>query len=377
MKNIKLLSALMLMMLVMLFTGCNKQEVPVVSTVQPSEITATSCIAGGVITSNGGDDVVERGVCWSTNPQPVISDHHLTAGSGIGSFSCEITNLTAGTTYYVRAYALNNAGVGYGEALSFTTLDPVPELPEGAIGGRFSVSPTQQVYFSKGNLQFLYFSQTWQFPQNQWDCVDNLATEVICYFGWATSGWNVGNAYYQPWDFDLNNPSFYGPSEHDLTGEYVNCDWGSNPILNGGGQPHQWRTLTESEWRYLFSRNTNSGMVAVLATLNGVNGIIVLPDDWDVSYYPLNPGNANGYGTNIIDASQWGLLEQYGAVFLPAAGYRSGNLIYGTGEVGGYWSASYSDATHAVSPYFNITGFDIIPAERSFGLSVRLVQDVR
>lgn len=362
----------MLLMGVMAFAGCHKSEVPLVSTSQPSEITATSCMTGGVITSYGSDEVVERGVCWGTSPQPEITDLHVTAGSGIGSFSCQITNLTAGTTYYVRAYALSNSGVGYGEVLSFTTLGLIPE---GAIGGRFSVSPTQQVYFSQGNLLYVYPSNTWQFPEKQWEYL--VSGNIIGHFGWGTSGWGLPNTYFHPWDFDFTLPGLYGPQEHDLAGELVNCDWGSNPIVNGGGQPRQWRTLTYSEWEYLFSRNTSSGIIYTRACVSDVNGLILLPDDWDVSYYPLNPINGDGFDINIIDRSQWSVLERYGAVFLPAAGFRSGDVPGSYEEIGGYWSSSHYDKFDAINVYFDQSQFLIAPANRSYGLSVRLVQDVK
>lgn len=85
-------------------------------------ITSNSAASGGNITNAGGADVTARGVCYSTKHNPTISDGKTTDGNGTGSFTSSITGLTGSTTYYVRAYATNSAGTGYGNELSFTTL---------------------------------------------------------------------------------------------------------------------------------------------------------------------------------------------------------------------------------------------------------------
>ncbi len=93
-----------------------------------SEITQTSAISGGNITNDGGAAVSARGICWSTNQSPTINDSKTTNGTGTGSFTANITSLTAGTTYHVRAYATNSEGTSYGNAISFTTLEAT-DLP--------------------------------------------------------------------------------------------------------------------------------------------------------------------------------------------------------------------------------------------------------
>ena len=96
--------------------------VPTVITDNVSEITTSSAICGGNITSHGGAEVTERGICWSTLQNPTISDLHTTDGSGMGSFVSNITGLVPNTTYYFRAYATNSVGTAYGEEMVFTTL---------------------------------------------------------------------------------------------------------------------------------------------------------------------------------------------------------------------------------------------------------------
>lgn len=96
-------------------------SIPVVTTTAVSAITQTTSQSGGNVASDGGAAVTARGVCWSTDPTPTIADNKTTDGSGTGSFTSAITGLNTGTNYYVRAYATNSMGTGYGSALQFTT----------------------------------------------------------------------------------------------------------------------------------------------------------------------------------------------------------------------------------------------------------------
>ena len=97
-------------------------NLPEVSTGNITNITASSATCGGNVISDGGDIVTARGICWSTSQNPMLNDSHTEEGTGTGYFSSNITGLTAGTTYYVRAYATNSAGTAYGQETSFTAL---------------------------------------------------------------------------------------------------------------------------------------------------------------------------------------------------------------------------------------------------------------
>ena len=92
-----------------------------VTTSPVTNITQTTATGGGSITAGEYVNVTVRGICWSTSQNPTISDSHATSGSGMGSFTVNMTGLTPNTTYYVRAYAINEAGTVYGEEVSFTT----------------------------------------------------------------------------------------------------------------------------------------------------------------------------------------------------------------------------------------------------------------
>lgn len=94
---------------------------PAVTTSSVANITYTSATIGGNVTNDGGTTISERGVVYSTSQNPTISNSKVTSGSGIGSFSCSLSNLQDGTIYYIRAYAINRKGASYGEQKSFTT----------------------------------------------------------------------------------------------------------------------------------------------------------------------------------------------------------------------------------------------------------------
>ncbi len=105
----------------------NTASVPVLSTTAVASITATSATSGGTITSDGGAALTAKGVCWSITANPTIADSKTSDGTASGTFTSSITGLTIGTTYFVRSYATNSVGTGYGDQLSFTVTSS-PEL---------------------------------------------------------------------------------------------------------------------------------------------------------------------------------------------------------------------------------------------------------
>lgn len=274
--------------------------------------------------------------------------------------------------------------------VTFSVPNPQSNVPTGAIDGIFSVSDTTIVYFSQGNLQYQASTDTWRFAENQWDFIgsDNHYISPtydgwIDLFGWATSGWNNGNTYYHPWDYSYSSGSQYGhPGQSNLTGMYANADWGVyNPISNGGNTTNTWRTLLIDEWSYVFNtRSTSSGIRYAKAQVNGTNGVILLPDDWEAATYSLNNTNSSEstFDSNTISATQWTILEGAGAVFFPAAGYRFGTSVGEIGLCGYYWSASYFNSTYAYLTSIKESYLTTNNASnRCYGRSVRLVCSAR
>ena len=115
-------------------SGPQRNTVPVLSTTSVRAITETTAQSGGAIMSNGGATITARGVCWSTSETPTIDYYKTVDGAGTGSYTSSITGLISNTTYYVRAYATNSVGTGYGAVVSVTTNDPSGQAPEPVPG---------------------------------------------------------------------------------------------------------------------------------------------------------------------------------------------------------------------------------------------------
>ena len=96
---------------------------PTVTTTAPTFVSTTFATGGGNISTDGGASVTARGVVWNTAGMPTISDSKTEDGTGVGSFVSNVTGLTPGETYSLRAYATNDAGTAYGDEVTFTTLD--------------------------------------------------------------------------------------------------------------------------------------------------------------------------------------------------------------------------------------------------------------
>jgi hypothetical protein len=113
-----------LLFVLFFFISCSKDndnEVPIVITAEITDIQQIFAYCGGTITSDAGSLVISRGVCWSTRQEPTIADDTTIDGNGAGSFTSRLSSLFPDSSYYVRAYATNSNGTGYGSTMSFTS----------------------------------------------------------------------------------------------------------------------------------------------------------------------------------------------------------------------------------------------------------------
>jgi hypothetical protein len=110
--------------LLVIATSCHKDKptVPVLETVEPSEISYFSASGGGMILKDGGADIISQGVCWSLSSNPTTLDNKMAGNGNSESFTCKISQLNSNTVYHIKAFATNSAGTGYGEEFTFTTL---------------------------------------------------------------------------------------------------------------------------------------------------------------------------------------------------------------------------------------------------------------
>ena len=118
------------------YTAAPTEEAPTVTTQAVSSIAQTTATGNGNVTDDGGATVTERGVCWGTSTNPTIAGSHAAAAAGgEGAFTADITGLSAGTHYYVRAYATNSVGTSYGDNVEFTTGASITEKNVSDTGG--------------------------------------------------------------------------------------------------------------------------------------------------------------------------------------------------------------------------------------------------
>ena len=256
---------------------------------------------------------------------------------------------------------------------------------EGALPGRFSVSPDHQVVFSRGNLQYQAVNYAWRFAERQYDFVGGIKLGNVSYaFDKCNNAYIDRN--YDGW-IDLfgwgtaSDPTLSSEEPNDYA---TFSEWGDNTILNGGILREGWRTLNWEEWFYLLVSRPNADNLRGQATVDKVHGFILLPDNWVAPKKIVFTPNANSWDINVYSASQWKAMEKAGAVFLPAAGYRGGPQLGALNANGFYWSSSFfedpekGDIGDARGIFFGEKKIGPKDHEKRYlGLSVRLVLDVQ
>ncbi len=250
----------------------------------------------------------------------------------------------------------------------------------GVIKAAFSVSADKQVYFSQGNLQYQASTKTWRFAEHQYDMIGDANKNIsstyngwIDLFGWGTSGYNSKYPYMT--SIDYNDYGVVVDKYADIAG--TNYDWGVyNKISNGGNTAGMWRTLTYNEWNYVLKERTDASSLNGSATVNGVTGLILLPDDWSTPAGVAFKAGMNGLENNTYTVNEWAKMEANGAIFLPAAGYRVGTDVNVVGSYGYYWSSTANGYYYAYYLSFLYDTADMYYDDRGGGLSVRLVRSL-
>lgn len=309
-----------------LASSCKKEEsatIPTLTTADITDITQGSAISGGEITSDGGAAILMRGVCWSTNQTPTVDDQKTEDGTGLGSFTSNISGLASSTTYFVRAYATNSVGTGYGASLSLTTLEEVLGVTD--IDGNFypTVSIGNQVWMAK-NLQVTTYNNGTPIPNvtsnSQWS---SLSSDAYCW---------------------VNNDE----SSADTQGALYN--W--NAVIKGNLCPAGWHVPSSDDWVTLVDYIASQGHAGNEAfALKAQTG-------WD----------EGGNGADI-----------YGFTALPYGNRTSYDGAFENQGILGYWWTSsehsnnccayfnyMSSINHQVNPYYSF---------KNYGFSVRCVKD--
>lgn len=241
--------------------------------------------------------------------------------------------------------------------------------------GVFSVAPNKQVSFSQGNLQYLPAINLWKFANTQYEYLGNANKYLKPTFrNWVDLfGWSANNT---TAPFGVSTST----NVADYAGEFV--DWGTNTIC--GDAPNTWRTLSADEWKYLFEQRKNALQLRSKGSINGHRGHILLPDDWVLPegvQFVAEPDNLTmELDINTYTPAEWSIMEEGGAVFLPAAGRRDGTTVGYLVEYSGVWSSTSTTNTNAFHTYYNYESQIIehhwtSATSRINGRSVRLVHD--
>ena len=337
MKQINKLSFILFALLVLMFSSCEPEvTLPILTTTEVTDITNNSAISGGKITSDGGGEITARGVCWSLNENPTISDNKTIDGLGTGRFTSTISGLTESTTYFVRAYATNASGTGYGEIYQIQTALPAT--------GTIVYDGFTYNYITIG-------TQTWmvQNLQNTHYRNGDSIAEVTNNLEWrdlTTGAW-----------CDFNNSISNGTKYGKLYNFYSVED--SRNIA-----PIGWHVPTKNEWQTLSSYvQTHFGY-----SLSGGKALAAKTD------WTLESLHSDVVGMNLE------LNNSTGFSALPG-GYRSYyyNGQFGLNDTNGYWWSStldgLNDAIYAsLSTSDNYMGWSE-PSTKANGFSVRCVRD--
>ena len=317
---------------------------PTVITTSVTAITSSTATSGGNVSSDGGATVTARGVCWSTSPNPTVSNSHTTNGSGTGSFTSSLTGLTAGVTYYLRAYATNSVGTAYGNQVSFTTTFTCgTSTLTDRDGNTYNTVQIGTQCWMKENLRTTKYA-------------DGTAISQGSSTSTTTPYW------YYPNNSSSNKPT-YGLLYNWKAVMRNSSSSSANPSGVQGVCPTGWHVPSDAEWTqltdYVSSQSQyvcGSNNAYIAKALAGTTG-------WSSSTGTCRVGNTPSQNNST------------GFSALPA-GY-SISSYYGFGDDAYFWSATENASTDARQRYlyYNYAYVTRSYSGKSHGYSVRCVKD--
>ena len=323
-----------------------------VTTDTVANITQTSATCGGNVTADGGCSVIARGVCWSTSPNPVFSDSHISNGDGLGAFACQLANLSEGTTYYVRAYAVNSVGTAYGNQVSFTTTTNIDGQP--CPGAATVMDYNSNVYntvqignqcWTRENMRVTHYSDGTPIPAG-------------------------GSSYTEPYYYD------YSSSGIPLSDRGYLYNWpaamhgvaSSNAVPCGvqGVCPTGWHLPSNAEWTVLEDYVGSVPEYRCGGSNYSIAKALASTTWWNTSTRTCAVGNDQ----SVNNASGFGAVP---------GGYRYGSSLVAAGNYANFWSSTetygYSNEVYGCTLFNDDNKVFCFYGNKDNGYSVRCLRD--
>jgi uncharacterized protein (TIGR02145 family) len=415
---------LSILLLTFLFSkSCKKEEspnLPVLSTNPVTDITAISAVSGGKITDDGGAPITKRGICWGTANEPTTSDSKTSSGTGTGEFISNIDGLNTGTSYHLRAYAINAAGTSYGEDVSFSTLG---EAPAAITMPALYLSTTSATLYGNVNANYSSATVTFEYGTTtgygsvatvaQSPVTGNSGTEVNAKINSLSPGTNyhyrvkavnsLGTTYGE--DMTFTSTEMVG----DVDGNEYNTvligtqlwmaenlkttKYNDGTQINGVTNGDTWFSLTTGaycDYNNYQSQSDTYGRLYNWYTVAVTNPKNVCPADWhipsDEEWTSLTTytGGESLSGDKLKETGtiHWigpnaGASNETGFTALPG-GYRTQFGTFDNIGTHGYWWSSTE--TDVPDTWANNMSYDANSTSRSlfdkrFGFSVRCIRD--
>ncbi len=313
-------------------------------TISPvSNITEHTAVCGGEVLTDGGMPIIERGICWSTSHNPTISNSRTMDGAGVGAFTSTISGLTAGATYYVRAYAVNSVGTAYSGEISFTT---VIDACQGVTtvtdidGNVYNTLSIGNQCWMKENLR------TTKYADGTAIASGSSTSTTVAYYYSLSGNFNNGKLY--NWKAVMRNSSSSA----------------ANPSGVQGICPNGWHVPSDAEWNQLTDYVSSQSQYYCSNNPENIAKALASTSNWNSSSATCAVGNtpSNNNAT--------------GFSALPAGYYRNDGYSV-SGDYAYFWSATESSSSNAYSRYLRYSNATVnrYGTNEYYGSSVRCVRD--
>ena len=338
----------------------NNNFPPTITTDSILNFTGTTTYVNATIVDQGTTGIIASGVCWSsTNPYPSLGNNHTSDGSGIGSFTSFIPNLTPNTTYYIRAYATNSIGTSYGAPLSFTTPTNCGTVTDWD-GNVYQTTYIGNQCWMKENLKTTHYSNGVVIPQGTY--YNNISTSgglYILYFVYNDVDSNKNNfGYLYPWGAIMNGA---GSSTNNPSGVQGIC-------------PTGWHLPSHAEWCQL-ENYLEPGIDGTCST-SGYRGSMVKklakPQYWN--NYPSNLHAPGYWRTDTSNFNTSGFSAIPGGYIYPSGYYAYSAYM---NETAYFWSCTSTGSYSAFCRTFSYDnpGINSTSEYRNYALSVRCLKN--